>query len=837
MFAAIGRIADRYRYALLAGWILAAILVTLFAPNLDDVTSNEQSDWLPDDASSITAQKMVERYFPQQVNEGAIVLVFDAGPNGQIQDDTNMGFIADVSQWLTGDTRPDHIRNVISPALNPEAAGAMISPDGQVGMVMVLADTHDQKLRADLLDSIGNQLKASPDGLDVYRTGEIAINHEYNDTLTRSVDRTIFVTLVLVVLILLMIYRSPVSPLIPLFVVTIAFMIARGIVAWLAQSVMSVSDTAVMLLIVVMYGAGTDYCLFLISRFREEMADSKRSSGPTRRTVQHVGESISSSAGTVIVGFTSMALAKLGLFNTTGPTLAVGVIVSLLAGLTLTPAILSLLGKRAFWPAQPRHRNSGALYKRTSQWVSSRPLLTILIIVTAMAPLAYYGSRIQVTYDFLADLPDDTESVEGFRVLEQHIGAGEMQPLTAVAIFEDGDVLAQVETMTRELETVDGVAAVRSATQPLGSTDTYTNGITRLDHQLNTLATLLTPQPDAGVPTPEQQAMMQGLMTDLPAYLALVAERAPELAQNPAYTQLVSGDTTALPTNLSVLAEAAPDVHLMISELPTGVATVLGGEPLAGLIGGYLNGDARAARFEIVLDDAPYSLAALDTAERLDHVLDRTSDHAALQGPTVVVTDMRHFLQIDQRLTISLVLLGIFLILLVMLRSVIAPMYLIGTILLSYRATLGITRIASDLIWGTDKLTWWVPFFMFVFLVALGIDYSIFLFGRIKEEVGRRGAHEGIHHAVQSTGSIITSAGVIVAGTFGAMMAGDILGLAQIGFAVSVGILIDTFIVRTVLDPALATVFGRWTWWPGGIKSFPVETDHATPLPQPSGSD
>jgi RND superfamily putative drug exporter len=259
-------------------------------------------------------------------------------------------------------------------------------------------------------------------------------------------------------------------------------------------------------------------------------------------------------------------------------------------------------------------------------------------------------------------------------------------------------------------------------------------------------------------------------------------------------------------------------------------------ESLSGM---FLNAASNAARFEIVLQDAPYSLAALDADERIDEVLEANTKESGINGSTAVNADIRNYLKEDQRLTITLVLGGIFIILMVMLRSVVAPMYLIGTILLSYTTTLGITRLASNVIWGTDELTWWVPFFMFVFLVALGIDYSIFLFGRMKEEVRRHGTPEGIHLAVQATGSIITSAGIIVAGTFGAMMAGNILGLVQIGLAVSVGILIDTFIVRTVLDPALAVFFRRATWWPGNIDR--IETRETAPvtgsLPEVSAGD
>jgi RND superfamily putative drug exporter len=594
---------------------------------------------------------------------------------------------------------------------------------------------------------------------------------------------------------------------------------------------------ATMMLIVVMYGAGTDYCLFLISRFREEMADRNEAQTAVRHTVRHVGESISSSAGTVIAGFLAMSLAQLGLLNATGPILAVGVIVSLLAGLTLTPALLGLLGKWAFWPVRAQHRNVGTLYKLTSQWASAKPLLTILGIVLLMAPFAYWGIGMNVTYDSLVDLPEDAESVKGFRVLEEHIGAGEMQPLTAVAIVEEDDLLTQIDTITQQIAAVEGVANVRSATQPLGSNDVQTAGITRIDRQIETLATLLTPS-EMGQLSPEKIAMMEAFFADLPAYLSLVTERAPELATTPEFAALLAllENSTTTPANLAqqfgVLAEVETDQHLALWEMPSGVAALFGGDLLAGFMSSYLNPETQAVRFEIVLADAPYSIAAMNTVDELRTLFD---DRGAVSGSTAINADIRDYLTADQRMTIAVVLTGIFIILLIMLRSLVAPTYLIGTILLSYGSTLGITRIASKILWGTDEITWWVPFFMFVFLVALGIDYSIFLFGRIKEEVSRSGMQDGIHHAVQSTGSIITSAGMIVAGTFGAMMAGSLLGLAQIGFAVSVGILIDTFVVRTILDPALASFFGHWTWWPGKIATTSAKERQHKPEHLPAG--
>ena len=818
MFYTIGRLTDRYRIPLLVFWIGAAVLITALAPALEDVAGDDQTGFLPENAQSMIDRELVLEQFPALSNGSSVTLVFDAGDGQQITAEENLAYITRVSEWLVSDDAPAGIESVQSPTLNPESAGALISQDGEIAIVPVMVGLLPEQQRNALLEEIEAEIHQDvPADLAVYTSGEVAIYHDYGTTITESADRTIWITLIMVVVILLAIYRSPVSPFIPLFVVTIAYLITRGIVGWLAEGgVFSITSTANTLLVVVMYGAGTDYCLFLISRFREELASNKDTREATRSTVKQVGESITSSAGTVITGFLAMATARLGLFNTTGPALAIGIVISLLAGLTLTPAILSLLGQWSFFPAKAAHRDTGTLYKRTSQFASSRPLLTILIIVAIMTPFAVYGSQVAVNYDSLADMPEETNSVAGFRVLEEHLGAGELQPLTAVSMLNQETLLADTDALTAELSAVEGVAAVRSATQPLGAAHQGTAGMTRLPNQLAALGGMLS-NPAVDV-TPEEMQIGLAMLADMPAYLELIGTYAPELADNEHYAAAVeAGGTVGVAEPLLALSQDAPPVHVPLSELPAGIYTVFGGDAMAGLIGSYLNPETGAARFEIVLEDNPFSLPAMDTVLRLRDMLKTVPGEDGISGTTATNTDLRDLQAKDMRQTIAFVLIGIFLVLLVMLRSIVAPMYLIGTILLSYGTTIGITRLASEAFWGTDKLTWWVPFFMFVFLVALGIDYSIFLFGRIKEEVTVRGAREGIHHAVAATGSIITSAGVIVAATFAGLMAGDILGLSQIGFAVSLGILIDTFVVRTILDPALATFFGKWTWWPGGL--------------------
>ncbi|MBI5960637.1 MAG: MMPL family transporter, partial [Chloroflexi bacterium] len=247
----------------------------------------------------------------------------------------------------------------------------------------------------------------------------------------------------------------------------------------------------------------------------------------------------------------------------------------------------------------------------------------------------------------------------------------------------------------------------------------------------------------------------------------------------------------------------------------------------------YLAEQDTAFKLDVVLVDSASSFEGMDTLTDIRHTLKPYQDRgeAVVSGGAAINTDIRDTMSRDLLRAIGFVLIGIFIVLLLMLRSVVAPLYLIGTVVLSFTFTLGVTNLVFEALLDIQGLTWYVPFFAFVFLVALGIDYSIFLFGRIKEEVGHHGPREGVHVAVATTGAIITSAGVILSGTFAAMMTGEVAGLIELGFAVGFGVLIDTFVVRTVLDPALATLFGRGTWWPGGVPKAPRPRSEIDPSP------
>jgi RND superfamily putative drug exporter len=575
-------------------------------------------------------------------------------------------------------------------------------------------------------------------------------------------------------------------------------------------------------LIVVMYGAGTDYCLFLISRFREEMADTHDIRTATKDTVHRVGETISSSAATVFVGFSAMAFSEMGIWANTGPMLAVGIVVGLLAGLTLTPALLSLLGERAFWPSKAQHRAHGKWYDFTSRQVSSRPLLTIAIIVVIMVPFGIYGMTRRVSYEFMSDYPDSLESVKGYHLLQNYFGGGLLYPLTVVVTGRNPETMAdEMVSLSQGLSQVQGVDNVFSLNDPLGlHSDQYQN-VLRVDTQLQMVLGMVGQALQSG-----DAQQTQGVIAGAQDYLNRLSTHFPEIADDPNLAQLqqiLGGTPDEVAGNQDAMAAAGAALGERLATLENPTMMLNDGGPLfeqfGQIAGAYLSQDGHAFLMSVTLTSEPGTEKSFATIKRIRDVLAPYNQKGpvGVSGTAALITDIRNTMQRDLTRAFGFVLIGIFVVLLVMLRSAVAPLYLICTVLLSYAFTRGVTSAVFAALFGTPQLSFFVPFMMFVFLVALGIDYSIFLFGRIKEEVGKHGIHEGVHVAVATTGMIITSAGLILAGTFAGLLTGQIKFLAEIGFAVAFGVLVDTFVVRTILDPALAALFGRWTWWPGGV--------------------
>lgn len=817
MFNLLGKFATRYRYGIILAWVVVAVFLNAIAPPLEDVSTTDQKDFLPSDAPFARAQAVYEETFPEMFGPSSTILLVDAGAGNSVRDSAVWTWIGEAEAWLNSEAAPENIDHVMAPTTDPEFADALISPDGQVALINIaLTTSTDSVPSVEAVETIDEWLsEAVPASFDVYQTGEAALNAQSEEATFTTMDRTIVITFALVIVALLVIYRSPVSPLIPLFSVTMAFLVTIGLLANLADvGAITVVAQVNAILVVVMYGAGTDYCLFLISRFREEMADGIGIEAATKNTVRLVGEAITTSAGTIIVGFVSLLFAEMGMFRSAGPMLAAGIAISLLAGLTLTPALLATLGNRAFWPFKASHRSPGKFYGMTSQFVSSRPLVAIAIIIAVMLPFSVIGLGQELNFDMVDELPDDIDAVRGYDVLGQHMGAGNLFPMTVVVTDRDAETVPQeIVQLTNELYALDNVVDVRGLNTPLGYADKGINNLLRVDGQLRALLAM-----DDGDDSGDPQAAIEGIKH----YVGLLELSFPEIQDDEnlaTIQQIVDAGIIAIGLRQNELLDAVEGLAARFETIdsatmlpPTGEGSLFAG--LQPLVDSYLANNGTAYRLEVVMGD-PLGEGFGDTVEAIRDVIEPYNGVAS--GFSAVLADTQDVLARDQNRVYAVVLAGIYVMLSLMLRSLVAPLYLIGTVVLSYTCTMGITAIFFDVVFGVDKFSWLLPIFMFIFLVGLGIDYSIYLFSRIREEVGNHGIREGVHVAVAATGAIITSAGIILSGTFAGMMAGELLFLSQLGFAVSVGVLIDAFVVRTMLDPALATFFGKWTWWPGGV--------------------
>jgi RND superfamily putative drug exporter len=629
-------------------------------------------------------------------------------------------------------------------------------PHGQATLVVLqlsnefLATDNIRVLKRVLatIDEAGSETPL-PLGLHVGITGSAAIGGDTLASAAESIRNTELATVVLVVVILLAVYRAPLLVLVPLASIGAALAVATDLVAWLTQADAAlgagldfrVFKTTRIFIVVVLFGGGTDYCLFLIARYREELERGVGHASALTAALGHSGTALSASALTTIVGLGMMVFADFGKFRNSGPAIALCLAVMLAAALTLAPALLAAGGRWIFWPfvGPARQREAGRQGTVPSYWtwladrIVGRPALAFTLAAAVMVPLAYRGLTVQVGYDLPNELDPSRPSVRGTAMLQRHFGPGDLGPVTilirhAPGAFDQPSGRKRIARLARDLAGLEGVGRVRSIVEPLG---------------------------DHGGP--------KSLLT-------------------------VGGLKRAIARN-----------H------PTTKATFLTQVP--ALVG-------TVTRLDVILRHDPFSAQSMAIVDAIDKRLAALASnpgsywHRAefeLLGTTAGIRDLKALAESDQARICLLVVLAVLGILLLVLRRPAVSLFLVLTVVLSYLATIGLSELVFSVLYGDTYrgLDWKLPLFLFVLLVALGIDYNIYLITRVFEEQRRHGPLEGLRRGLVSTGGIITSCGLITAGSFVAMMAGTLRAIVELGFALSVGVLIDTFLVRPLLVPSL----------------------------------
>ncbi len=778
MFRHVGRLVVNHPRIVCAAWILLAVGMTLIAPDWRSQTQDDDIRFLPSSYPVVRGYDLMGKAFPQDVFACRVILAVER-PESELTD-ADFALIDSLTNELQSLAREDAALQItgVASCRDPLVGSRLTSADKHCTLIQmslatpylavqtrVTVDRAEARLRP-LVDRLG------ADAPQLHVTGPGGIGRDLIRATAESLDNTAVATVVLVVVMLLLIYRSPLMALIPLVTIGVATWVALQALALvtLIPGVQLVNISQIFS-IVILFGAGPDYCLFLISRYREELEAGETRRPALVRSVGTVGGALAASAGTVMVGLAMMGFSDFGKIRCAGPVIALALAIGLTASLTLTPALLKLAGKAAFWPRRirlmtPAHTGSG-IWDSISRFVVRRPLTVWFASLALLVPLGLVGLQVSPTFKPIGDLSRTSQSMRGLAVVQKRFPAGEVGPisilLTSTKDWNSDEGRESIQSLSRGLGFLEGVAEVRSLTQPLGK-----------------------PLPDLNY--------LSGL--------------SPKTA--------VGGLARGLRKELNALFDKSIQKAL---------------QRYVGKIDGA-SGPEFVTRLDLVLKSDPFgpeSVAGLEAVEAyLRSDLPASCGRAECYGVTVHARDMGVLIGRDRLRVNMLVLAGILLILIVLVRKIWLALYLLATVLLSYYATLGLTALFA--MWWSGQpfgeIEWRVPFFLFTILVAVGEDYNILMVSRAIQERKRWGVIEGLRRGLARTGGTVTACGLIMAGTFSTLMLADLWTLKQIGFALAIGVLLDTLLVRPFLVPSLMLVVWR-----------DYEQPHHSPLARPISID
>jgi RND superfamily putative drug exporter len=679
----------RTKWFVLIAWLVLLMAGGALGGKLQSVTKNNADAYLPGSAEATQVLKLQDKFHKSD----EILAVISYERRGGITPE-DQAYAKQTAAQVGG---LPHLGTI---------SGPLTSRDGQAMQVFapVIGDG-DVTLKA--IDQIHKTVdRGPPAGLDVHVTGPAGGLSDLVKVFGSLDGTLLLVTLAVVILMLLLTYRSPFLWLVPLLAAVSAYALSQGVVYLLAEAGLTVSGQSAGILAVLVFGAGTDYALLIIARYREELHRHEDKHEAMELALRRAGPAILASGATVTIGLLCLLVAELNSTRGLGPVGAAGIVCALAAMTTLLPALLVALPRGVFWPVVPRYdtryveepdalEKEHGIWARVARFISDRPRIVwaatiVLLGVLVLGLTSLKTGPISNAGQFVGT-PD---SVAGERAIARHFPAGTGSPAHVVG----PDVPGLHDTVLR------------------------TQGV----HDV---------------------------------------------------TKVVTGS-------------------------------------------GYVQYDA-------TLWSASDTKDARDTIDRL-----RAAVHplgAKVGGATAINVDTQRAARHDNKVIIPVVLGVVFLILVLLLRAVVAPLLLIATVVLSFAATLGVCGLVFTHLFGFEGADSGFPLTIFIFLVALGVDYNIFMVTRIREESQRVGTRRGILRGLTVTGGVITSAGVVLAATFAALATLPLTGTVEMAFAVAFGVLLDTLVVRSLLVPALAYDLGGRIWWPGRLKNPQRAERHAEP--------
>jgi len=978
IFPRVGRLVVRRPLIVIGFWVmLAAVLSVTFAP-LAQVVREHNEEILPSDAPVMVAtRQMTDSFHETKPQNVALVVLTDE--HGLTRADE------DVYRTLVDRLRRN-TRDVVMVQdfiTTPPLREVFASKDNKAWLVPVsiAGDMPSPKFNeayARVANIVKQTLEQVPRGsaLAAKMTGVPATAVELADIGERDLHLITAATVIMVLLILLLIYRNPVTMLLPLATIGISMVTAQQVVSGLAEVGLGISQQTVVFMTAIMIGAGVDYAVFLISRYHEHLRRGLDSDQAVMRALTGIGKVIAASAATVAVTFLGMIFARLPLFSTIGPALALSILVAFLAAVTLLPALMVLAGRRG-WIA-PKQDLTSRFWRRSGIHIVRRPVAHLIASLVILAALASCSTLMRFSYDDRKSLPASAESNLGFAAIDRHFAVSSMTPqyllVQSPHDLRTPKALADLEQMAQRVSQQPDVAMVRGITRPTGQPleqatlswqagvigdklsevanriagangdlDSLTGGARQLADSLGAVRSQVAQAIAvvsglagtlAGI---ENQLGSSSTLNDVerltedlrsagnsisnidnifnmtgPALAGLNAS--PSCATDPScrdardelqrlvdarnsgqlnkvdqlarQLQSIPGiqnmDATLQGIRAS-LAQAVQTVYALGLDNPGGlqenIATVLqGANALAGgseqvangvriltdqtkqvggglsqaaalllavklnasqpsmagfyippqvmadnrfkdLAGVFMSPDGHAVRYLVQSKLEPFETKAMDQVKSIADTARGAQPNTSLAdasismaGLTPTSSEIRDYYDHDVRFIVGMTIAVVFVILVLLLWAVLAPLYLVGTVILSYLSALGIGVIVFEFI-GGQPLAWSVPALAFIILVAVGADYNMLLISRIRDE-SPHGIRSGVIRTVGTTGGVITSAGLIFAASMFGLLFATLSTMVQVGFIMGVGLLLDTFLVRTITVPALAVQAGEGNGWP-----------------------
>ncbi|WP_281673288.1 MMPL family transporter [Staphylococcus auricularis] len=818
----------KFKWPITIALIIIIVLSLIFAPNLSQLAQEKGDIEPPSDSTSVKYNEMLDDL---GANNNSIVAVV------QLDSPLSKDGDKDLENYIDKVKDVDGVDDVISPFAEDEVYDKIVSDDHKNIMLPIELSKNDAVNIASSIDDIDQNFKS------VDLTSNELVNSDIDESTNEGLQMTEIVTVVLIIIILLIVFRSIVTPIIPLFIVGISYLFSSALIAFMVKYLdLPVSIYIQPFLVALLFGIGTDYCILLINRFKEELSSVDDVTTATYNTFTSGGKTILLCGLTIVLAFATLFFAKFDLFQS-AVGIGIGVICLLVVIYTLLPLLMTLLGHKLFWPSkQTASHKDNKIWGKLSDFTQKYSFVTILAVLLICVPIIYFIPN-DTTYDNTNEISDDYSSVKGLNIIKDKFALGEAFPVN-VGIKDDDKLttsegISDLESLSKKLENIDGVKNVNTITRPTGEpikqlSATYqldeiqknltdaNEGLNEVDNGLGEMNQQVQPLTQAEM---VQALMMQGMQSPEAAGQS-ITQQASALSQGLTQAQQGIGQVTEGQEQLQqYLDDIANDDNVNDSGVYIS-NDMLKDDNMKEAIDQYSEDNGKFVRIDVDLDKNPYGKDAFKTVSQIKQTVNDEAKDSAFKDSTIefggitsINLDLENTINDDMVKIIALMSLLTFIALVIFKRSIIMPLYMIASILLTYYVSMSLGNLIFDDILQTKGILLVTPFFSLVILFALGIDYAIFLLNRFNEEADTQPIGAALHTAMTKMGTVIVTACIIIIGTIAALYTSGALTLMQIATILIIGLLIYNILILPLFIPAIVHSFGRGNWWPFPPKS------------------